>query len=85
VVISLEERDVLIVGDTLATLDLASGEAGPRLLPRFMYEDHEQALASLGQVEPVKAGWVRPSHGLPWQGSLREAVKLARAVEATRR
>ena len=85
VAIILEERDVLIVGDALATLDLASGATGPRLLPRFMNEDHERALASLTELEPVKAGWVLPSHGLPWQGIPREAVKLARAVEATRR
>jgi glyoxylase-like metal-dependent hydrolase (beta-lactamase superfamily II) len=85
VVISLEERDVLLVGDTLATLDLASGASGPRLLPRFMNEDHEQALASLKEVEALEAGWILPSHGLPWQCIPREAVRLARAVEAARR
>jgi glyoxylase-like metal-dependent hydrolase (beta-lactamase superfamily II) len=33
--LSLEDRGVLIVGDALATIDLVSGETGPRLLPHF--------------------------------------------------
>jgi glyoxylase-like metal-dependent hydrolase (beta-lactamase superfamily II) len=34
-VMSLEDRDVLMVGDALATIDLVSGQSGPRLLPRL--------------------------------------------------
>jgi glyoxylase-like metal-dependent hydrolase (beta-lactamase superfamily II) len=45
--LSLADREVLIVGDTLATLSLSHGEAGPQLLPRFLNEDHDRALASL--------------------------------------
>ena len=79
------DRDVLIVGDALATIDLVSGESGPRLLPRFVNEDHELALASLQKIEPVKARWVLPGHGLPWEGSPRQAVKLARQVAGPKR
>lgn len=82
---SLEDRQVLIVGDALATIDLVSGESGPRLLPRFANDDYELALASLQKLELVKARWVLPGHGLPWEGSPQQAVKLAREVAAPRR
>jgi glyoxylase-like metal-dependent hydrolase (beta-lactamase superfamily II) len=45
--LNLADREVLIVGDTLATLSLLPGESGPQLLPRFLNEDHDRALASL--------------------------------------
>ena len=80
--LSLADREVLIVGDTLATLSLVSGESGPQLLPRFMNVDHDRALASLEKIEPVKARWVLPGHGLPWEGSPQQAVKLARQIAA---
>jgi glyoxylase-like metal-dependent hydrolase (beta-lactamase superfamily II) len=41
-----------------------------------------RALASLEKIEPVKARWVLPSHGLPWEGSPQQAVKLARQIAA---
>ena len=82
VALSLADREVLIVGDTLATLSLLPGESGPQLLPRFMNEDHDRALASLEKIEPVKARWVLPAHGLPWEGSPQQAVKLARQIAA---
>lgn len=80
--LSLEDRDVLVVGDTLATLSLVSAEARPQLSPRFMNDDHEQALASLQKIELVKARWILPGHGLPWEGSPQQAVKLARQIAA---
>jgi glyoxylase-like metal-dependent hydrolase (beta-lactamase superfamily II) len=83
--VSLEEREVLIVGDTLATIDLVSGGSGPRLLPAFTNDDHELALSSLGKIELVKARWVLPGHGLPWEGSPQQAVKLAREIAGPRR
>jgi glyoxylase-like metal-dependent hydrolase (beta-lactamase superfamily II) len=80
--LSLPGRDVLIAGDTLATLSLSRGGAGPQLLPRYLNEDHDRALASLEKIEPVTARWVLPSHGLPWEGSPQQAVKLARQIAA---
>lgn len=83
--ISLEDREVLIVGDALATIDFVSGQSGPRLLPRFMNDDYEVALASLQKIEPVKSRWVLPGHGLPWEGNPRQAVKLARQLATSKR
>ena len=51
--LSLADCDVLIVGDTLATLSLSHGDSGPQLLPQFVNEDHDRALASLEKIEPV--------------------------------
>ena len=47
-----------------------------------MNEDHDQALASLEKIEPVNARWVLPAHGLHWEGSPQQAVKLARQIAA---
>ena len=69
-------------GDTLATLSLSPGESGPQLLPRFLNDDHDRALASLEKIEQVGARWVLPAHGLPWEGSPQQAVKLARQIAA---
>jgi glyoxylase-like metal-dependent hydrolase (beta-lactamase superfamily II) len=80
--LSLPGRDILIAGDTLATLSLSHGQPGPQLLPRYMNEDHDRALTSLDKIEPVKARWVLPAHGLPWEGSPHQAVKLARQIAA---
>jgi glyoxylase-like metal-dependent hydrolase (beta-lactamase superfamily II) len=34
------------------------------------------------KIEPVQARWVLPGHGLPWEGSPQQAVKLARQIAA---
>ncbi len=79
---SLDDRGVLIVGDTLATLSLSRGESEPQLLPRYMNDDHGRALASLEKIERTAARWILPAHGLPWEGSPQQAVKLARQTAA---
>jgi glyoxylase-like metal-dependent hydrolase (beta-lactamase superfamily II) len=65
--LSLEDREALVVGDTLATISLESGETRPQLPPRFMNDDHDRALASLQKIELVTARRVLPGHGLPWR------------------
>ena len=82
VAVSLDDRGVLIVGDTLSTLSLSHGAPEPQLLPRYMNDDHDRALASLEKIEPAAARWILPAHGLPWEGSPQQAVKLARQTAA---
>jgi glyoxylase-like metal-dependent hydrolase (beta-lactamase superfamily II) len=82
VALSLEDREALIVGDMLATIDLVSDISGPHAPPRFMNDDHERGLASLQKIELIKARWVLPAHGLPWEGSPQQAVTLARQITA---
>jgi hypothetical protein len=69
----------------LTTIDLVSGESGPRLLPRFMNDDHELALASPPEDRAGEGSSVLPGHGLPWEGSPQQAVKLAREAAAPKR
>lgn len=82
VAVSLEDREALIVGDMLATIDLVSDISGPHVPPRFMNANHEQGLTSLQKIELIKARWILPAHGLPWQGSPQQAVTLARQITA---
>jgi hypothetical protein len=44
----------------------------------FDHADHEQALASLSQLEDTGATTVLPGHGAPWCGDVAEAVRRAR-------
>lgn len=78
--ISLEDRQILIVGDALATIDIPTGDVGPRLLPPYMNDNFQAALESLRKIQVVRASWVLPAHGMPWEGTPREAVDLARNV-----
>jgi glyoxylase-like metal-dependent hydrolase (beta-lactamase superfamily II) len=78
--IHMEEREVLFVGDALATIDIPTGEVGPRLMPRYMNDDYQAALQSLRNIEDVRAGWVLAAHGMPWEGTPRQAVDFARRL-----
>jgi glyoxylase-like metal-dependent hydrolase (beta-lactamase superfamily II) len=49
-----------------------------------MNDDHEQAVASLRKIEAVSARWILPAHGLPWQETPEQAVKLAKQAAARR-
>ena len=61
VALSLADREVLIVGDTLATLSLSHGESGPQLLLPFLERDHDRALASLEEKIQACQGWLSPA------------------------
>lgn len=74
----LPDREVLLCGDTLATIDLKTGRArGPQLMSMFN-ADRGHAAESLDRIESL--GWVTllPGHGDPWHGKMHEAVGLAR-------
>lgn len=74
----LAERDVLLCGDALATLDVATGRAaGPQLM-RLFNTDRDQAAASLDRLEGLGAVTLLPGHGDPWRGEAAEAVRAAR-------
>ena len=42
--------------------------------------EYPPVVGSLEKIEPVKARWVVAGHGLPWEGSPQQAVKLARQM-----
>jgi len=74
----LEDRDVLLSGDALVTLDTATGYVGPSLLTPPFVEQYDGALEALARVEATGAGTVLPGHGEPWTRGVAEAVALAR-------
>ena len=77
-VLLLDDRDVLFSGDSLVTLDTATGYVGPSLLTPPFVESLDGALESLARVEATGAGTVLPGHGEPWTRGVAEAVALAR-------
>lgn len=72
------ERDLLIAGDAIVTLDPYTGNTGPRLVAKGATNDTAQALASLDKIEALDASTVAVGHGDPFEGGAAEAARLAR-------
>lgn len=79
-VLYLPDRDVLIWGDALATLDVKTGNArGPQLVSLFN-ADWVRAADSLDRIESLGEVTLLPGHGEPWRGEMADAVRLARGA-----
>jgi len=78
----LPERDVLIAGDAIVTLDPYTGRRGPRLVARAATADSERNLRSLDALAATGARTVLTGHGEPWTGGVEAAVAAARAAGA---
>lgn len=76
----LRSGNVLFAGDVLATVNITTGEAGPRIGPSFVNDDSEQALLSLDRLVGLDIDTVLVGHGDPWTGGIDEAVRQARQV-----
>lgn len=74
------ERDAVISGDALVTLDPYTGARGPRLVARAATADSERALRSLDALVQTGARHVLPGHGEPWHDGVAAAVERARAA-----
>lgn len=75
----LPDRDALLCGDALATLDLTTGrERGPQIMSLFN-ADAARARDSLDRIADLGRVTLLPGHGRPWRGEMDEAVRLARA------
>ena len=81
-VLHVASRNVVFVGDALATYAVTTGARGPQVAP--FTADAAQAVASLARLEPVSADLVLPGHGDPWTGGVQEAVRQVRQGAATR-
>lgn len=72
------DREALLCGDALATLDIKTGRArGPQIMSMFN-ADAERAVESLDQIGSLGRLTLLPGHGEPWRGEMDEAVRLAR-------
>jgi glyoxylase-like metal-dependent hydrolase (beta-lactamase superfamily II) len=74
----LPDHVVCFTGDALVTLNLLTGQRGPRLLAAGFMEDTGQALSSLDRLARIDATILLPGHGDPWTGPMSEAVTHAR-------
>jgi glyoxylase-like metal-dependent hydrolase (beta-lactamase superfamily II) len=74
----LPDRDVLIAGDAVVTLDPYTARRGPRLVARAATADTERNLRSLDALVQTGARTVLVGHGEPWTQGIEAAVAQAR-------
>jgi glyoxylase-like metal-dependent hydrolase (beta-lactamase superfamily II) len=78
IAIHVPEADAVFVGDGLTTRHVLTGQHGPQPAP--FTDDQEQAMTSLDRLGEVRAKWVLPGHGSPWNKGVQEAVRQVRAA-----
>jgi glyoxylase-like metal-dependent hydrolase (beta-lactamase superfamily II) len=76
----LPDRDVVIAGDAVVTLDPYTGRTGPRIVARAATADSERAMATLDALAETGARTVLVGHGEPWHDGAEAAVERARAA-----
>ena len=74
----LPDRDTVIAGDAIVTLDPYTAKRGPRLVARAATVDNERNLRSLGALAATGARTVLTGHGEPWTRGVEAAVAEAR-------
>jgi glyoxylase-like metal-dependent hydrolase (beta-lactamase superfamily II) len=74
------DRDAVISGDALVTLDPYTGHPGPQVVARAATADTERALRSLEALRSTSARTVLPGHGFPWRAGVDSAVAQALEV-----
>jgi glyoxylase-like metal-dependent hydrolase (beta-lactamase superfamily II) len=76
----LADRDVVIAGDAVVTLDPYTGARGPRLVARAATADSERNMATLDALAATGARTVLVGHGDPWREGAEAIVERARAA-----
>lgn len=76
----LPDRDVVLSGDAIVTLDPYTGIAGAQIVAGAATADSATALASLTALEETGAKVLLPGHGHPWMRGVAAAVRVARLV-----
>jgi glyoxylase-like metal-dependent hydrolase (beta-lactamase superfamily II) len=80
VALHLEDRDAVLSGDALVTLDPYTTKTGPRVVAAAATAWPQQAFESLAVLEATGARAVLPGHGDVWRGGVAGAVAAARAA-----
>ena len=74
----LEDKKVLISGDTLVTRNLLTGALGePQLTNSILNGNYKQAMHSLDLLRELGDVTMLSGHGTPWQGNMNNAVNIA--------
>jgi glyoxylase-like metal-dependent hydrolase (beta-lactamase superfamily II) len=74
------DRDAVIAGDALVTLDPYTNRRGPRLVARAATVDSERNRITLENLAATNAKVVLTGHGPVWDGGAQAAVAAARAA-----
>lgn len=74
------DRDAVITGDALVTLDPYRATLGPQLVAGAATADSIEALASLRAIADTGATTLLPGHGEPWKRGAAAAVAAAVAA-----
>lgn len=77
VAVHFPDRDAVIVGDALVTVDPYTGRVGPRVVPGAATANVALARQSLSAVVDTHAKVVLPGHGDPWDQGIETAVDQA--------
>ncbi|MEA2432637.1 MAG: hypothetical protein QOG54_94 [Actinomycetota bacterium] len=75
-----EDRDALIVGDSIATWNPYSGKTGPQLMPLCSTADGNEAIRSLSAIAATEASTLLVGHGDPWAQGAASAAAQARSI-----
>jgi glyoxylase-like metal-dependent hydrolase (beta-lactamase superfamily II) len=76
----LPDRDVVLAGDAVVTLNPYRGTRGPQIVSGAATLDSDRALASLGPLAATSAKTVLTGHGEPWTDGAEAAAEKARAA-----
>src|SRR4051812_27676787 len=76
----LPDRDVVLAGDAVVTLDPYTARRGPRLVARAATADVDRNLRSLDALVATGARTVLVGHGEPWEQGVEAGVAQARAA-----
>ena len=76
----MPDRDVVLAGDAVVTLDPYTGRRGPQLVARAATADVERNLSTLDALEATGATHVLTGHGAPWHDGADAIVARARAA-----
>lgn len=79
-ILHLPDRDTVISGDALVTLDPYTGKTGPQIVASAATADTARAMEALRPVAETGASTVLPGHGEPWTNGVDAAVSHARTV-----
>jgi glyoxylase-like metal-dependent hydrolase (beta-lactamase superfamily II) len=77
------DRDAVIAGDAVVTLNPYTGRPGPQIVSGAATADSRRALDSLDALAETGASTVLTGHGDPWRGGAAEIVRLARESGAS--
>ncbi|GAB3517608.1 MBL fold metallo-hydrolase [Arthrobacter monumenti] len=77
-ILHFPERDAVICGDALVTLNPYTGKRGPHIVAGAATEDSKVALESLDLIAATGASTLLPGHGDPWTGGAEAAVRMAK-------